>query len=75
MKLAISKGDMVEILAGNDRKKTGRVIALDTKQMRVTVEGINIRTKHARPSQANPKGGIISLEMPIHYSNVRKVEN
>lgn len=75
MKLAISKGDTVEVLAGNDRKKTGRVIALDTKKMRVTVEGVNIRKKHARPSQANTNGGIISMEMPIHYSNVKKVEN
>lgn len=75
MKLAINKGDMVEILAGNDRKKTGRVIALNTKKMRITVEGVNVRKKHARPTQANSKGGIISLEMPIHYSNVKKVEN
>ena len=75
MKLSICKGDIVQILAGNDRKKTGRVIALDTKKMRVTVEGVNIRKKHARPTQENSKGGIISLEMPIHYSNVKKVEN
>lgn len=75
MKLAIKKGDNVQVIAGNDKNKVGRVIALDTNKMRVTVEGVNVRTKHARPSQRDQKGGIHTLEMPIHYSNVKKVEN
>ncbi|GAB1430063.1 50S ribosomal protein L24 [Ignavibacteria bacterium] len=75
MKLTIKRGDTVQVLAGNDRKKTGRVIAVDKKNIRITVEGVNIRSKHTRPTQANPHGGIITLEMPIHYSNVKKVEN
>lgn len=75
MKFTIKRGDTVQVLAGNDRKKTGRVIAIDKKNVRITVEGVNIRSKHARPTQANPQGGIITLEMPIHYSNVKKVGN
>lgn len=75
MKLTIKRGDTVQVLSGNDRKKTGRVIAVDKKNMRITIEGVNIRSKHSRPTQANPQGGIITLEMPIHYSNVKKVGN
>ena len=70
MKLQIKKGDMVKVIAGNDNKKTGRVLEVDRTKMRVLVEGINIRKKHSRPTQTNPNGGIISKEMPIHYSNV-----
>ncbi len=70
MKLQIKKGDMVKVIAGNDKQKTGRVLEVDSTKMRVLVEGINIRKKHSRPTQTNPNGGIISKEMPIHYSNV-----
>lgn len=70
MKLKIKKGDMVTVITGNDKGKQGRIIAIDREKLRVTVEGINVRKKHSRPTQSNPNGGIISLEMPIHYSNV-----
>ncbi len=66
----IQKGSIVRVLTGNDRNKIGRVISVDYKKLKVTVEGVNIRTKHAKPTQTNPQGGIIKLEMPIHYSNV-----
>lgn len=70
MKLKIKKGDTVMAIAGNDRGKTGRVLEVYPKQMRILVEGVNIRKKHQRPNQQNEKGGIISKESPIHYSNV-----
>lgn len=70
MKLKIKKGDTVIVIAGNDKGKTGRVIAVYPKKLRVLVEGVNVRKKHMRPSPAYPQGGIISKEMPIHYSNV-----
>lgn len=73
MKLQIKKGDVVQVISGNDKGNSGRVIEIDRAKLRVVVEGVNVRKKHARPSQANPNGGIISREMPIHYSNVMLV--
>ncbi|MCS7000414.1 MAG: 50S ribosomal protein L24 [Bacteroidota bacterium] len=73
MKLKIKKGDTVMVIAGDDKGKTGRVIAVYPKKMRVLVEGVNVCKKHVRPSPAYPQGGIISKEMPIHYSNVMLV--
>ena len=69
-KLKIKKGDTVQVIAGNDKGATGRVLQVYPKTMRVLVEGVNIRKKHERPSQRNQQGGITSKEMPIHYSNV-----
>lgn len=67
---------MVQVIAGNDKGKTPRrVLLVDDKRMRVLVEGVNIRKKHARPSQQNPNGGIIEMEMPIHYSNVMLIDS
>ncbi|MCQ2401683.1 MAG: 50S ribosomal protein L24 [Lachnospiraceae bacterium] len=66
----IKKDDMVKIIAGKDKGKEGKVIAVDTKTGRITVEGINVATKHTRPSQANPNGGIVKKENPIDVSNV-----
>ena len=66
----IRKGDQVIVTAGNDRGATGEVLRVLTKEDRVVVQGVNVRTKHLRPSQANPQGGIVHREMPIHISNV-----
>lgn len=68
----VKKNDEVLVLAGNDRGKTGRVLRVLPKQNRVLVEGVNIRVKHLRRSQANPQGGRVEREAPIHASNVRK---
>ena len=70
MKLKIKKGDIVEVISGNDKGASGRVLEVYPKRMRVLVEGVNIAKKHTKPSQQNQKGGIISKEMPVHYSNV-----
>ncbi|KAB7704619.1 50S ribosomal protein L24 [Bacillus aerolatus] len=66
----VKKGDKVMVITGKDKGKTGIVLAAFPKKDRVLVEGINIVKKHAKPSQVNPQGGIISHEAPIHVSNV-----
>ncbi|MBS1536332.1 MAG: 50S ribosomal protein L24 [Bacteroidetes bacterium] len=75
MKLKIKKGDTVAVITGNDKGKTGRVLEVDSKKMRILIEGISIRKKHSRPTAANQQGGILSKEMPIHYSNVQLVDS
>ena len=69
----ILKGDTVIVTAGNDRGATGEVLRVLPKADRVVVQGINLRAKHLKPSQANPQGGIVRREMPIHISNVSPV--
>ncbi len=71
--LKIKKGDTVRVIAGKDNGKEGKVIAVDHKKNKVTVEGVNMITKHAKPSQANPNGGILQKEAPIDISNVMYV--
>ncbi len=71
--LKIKKGDTVKVIAGKDNGKEGKVIAVDQKNKKVLVEGINMITKHAKPSQANPNGGILQKEAPIDISNVMYV--
>lgn len=66
----IKKGDMVKVIAGKDKDKEGKVISVDRKKHRLLVEGINIITKHAKPSVANQQGGIIHQEAPIDALNV-----
>ncbi|MEI5909205.1 50S ribosomal protein L24 [Bacillus spongiae] len=70
----VKKGDKVMVITGKDKGKTGSVLAAFPKKDRVLVEGINIVKKHAKPSQANPQGGIISHEAPIHVSNVMPLD-
>ena len=71
--LKIKKGDTVKVIAGKDCNTEGKVISIDAKKGRVLVEGVNMITKHAKPSQANPNGGIIRKEAPIDISNVMLV--
>ena len=71
--MKIKKGDTVKVIAGRDCNAEGKVISVDVKKRRVTVEGVNMITKHAKPSQANPNGGIIQREAPIDISNVMLV--
>lgn len=69
----IRKGDMVMVLSGNERGATGTVLRIMTKTSRVVVQGVNIHAKHLKPTQANPQGGIVRREMPIHISKVNPV--
>ena len=71
--LKIKKGDTVKVIAGKDKDKEGKVIAVDPKNNKVTVEGINVVKKHEKPSVANQNGGIIQKEAPIDVSNVMYV--
>ena len=66
----IRKDDMVKIIAGKDKDKTGKVLDVDTKKNTVLVEGCNMVTKHTKPSQTNQTGGIVHREAAIDISNV-----
>ncbi|HIW21976.1 MAG TPA: 50S ribosomal protein L24 [Candidatus Dorea intestinavium] len=68
--LKIKKGDMVKVIAGKDKDKEGKVIAVNSKEGKVVVEGVNMLTKHTKPSATNQNGGIINKEGPIDASNV-----
>jgi large subunit ribosomal protein L24 len=68
--MKIKKNDMVMIVSGNDRGKTGKVLKVFPKINRVIVEGINIRKRHTKANQKNPQGGILEKEGSIHASNV-----
>ena len=68
--MKIKKGDMVKVIAGKDKDKEGKVIAVNPKDGKVLVEGVNMLTKHTKPSAANQNGGIIHQEGPIDISNV-----
>ena len=68
--MKIKKGDMVKVIAGRDKDKEGKVVAVNHKNNTVVVEGVNMLTKHTKPSAANQNGGIIHQEGPIDASNV-----
>ena len=70
MSMKIKKGDTVKVIAGKDKDKTGKVVSVDVKNNRVVVEGVNMITKHEKPSMSNQQGGIVNKEAPIHVSNV-----
>jgi large subunit ribosomal protein L24 len=71
----IMKGDRVRVIRGNYRDMEGSVLEVLRDQDRVRVEGVNIRKRHTRPSQADPDGGIISMVAPIHISNVMLIDS
>lgn len=71
--LKIKKGDLVKVIAGKDKDKEGKVTSVDPKNGKVVVEGINMVTKHMKPSAANQNGGRIEMEAPIDASNVMLV--
>ena len=73
--MRIKKGDMVQIIAGKDKGKSGKIIAINHKKGVVYVEGLNMITKHTKPSMANQQGGIIHTEGPIDASNVMYLYN
>ena len=68
--MKIKKGDMVKVIAGRDKDKEGKVIAVNRKNHTVLVEGINMLTKHTKPSMQNQQGGIVHQEGPLDISNV-----
>jgi large subunit ribosomal protein L24 len=70
----VKKGDEVVVIAGAERGKRGKVIAIESKKQRVIVEGVRMIKKHMRKSQDNPQGAIIEREGTIHISNVMAAE-
>ncbi len=73
-KFHVKKGDEVVVLAGKEKGKTGKIIAVLTKKSRVIVEGLQMVKKHTKKSQQNPNGAILDQEGSIHISNVKKTE-
>ncbi len=74
MAARIKKDDIVFVLSGNDKNKTGKVLRIDTDKGFVVVEGINIKWKHLKPTQTAPRGGRIQKEAPIAISKVQPVD-
>jgi large subunit ribosomal protein L24 len=75
MKRHVKKGDEVVVLAGKEKGKRGRIIAVLTKKSRVIVEGVQMIKRHTRKSQQHPQGAIVEREGTIHISNVMKAEH
>ncbi len=73
--IRIKKGDLVRVIAGKDKGKDGKVIVVNHKNNTLLVEGINMITKHTKPSAANQQGGIVRQEGPIQASNVMYLHN
>lgn len=72
--MKIKVNDNVLILTGKDKGKTGKVIKTLRNEQKVVVEGINIAKRHVKPKGNNDQGGIFDIEMPIHVSNVKKID-
>lgn len=72
--MRVKKGDTVVVIAGKDKGKKGTVTKVFTKTNKVLVEGVNVITKHQKPTAVNPQGGIINKEAPIHISNIMPVD-
>lgn len=69
----IKKDDLVQVITGKDKGKKGKVLSVDIKNHKVLVEGVNMVSKHSKPSMSNQQGGIIEKEAPIDISNVMYV--
>jgi large subunit ribosomal protein L24 len=73
-KFHVKRGDQVTVIAGKEKGKSGKIIAVLTEKQRVIVEGLHMMKKHTRKSQANPNGAIVEREGSVHISNVKKAE-
>jgi large subunit ribosomal protein L24 len=73
-KVHVRRGDRVRVIRGNYAGSEGTVLRVIPEENRVVVEGVNLRKRHQRPTAANPEGGIITFEAPIHASNVMLID-
>ncbi|MCC7301670.1 MAG: 50S ribosomal protein L24 [Bacteroidia bacterium] len=73
-KFRIRKGDQVEVITGVSRGKKGKVISVNREKVTALVEGINMVSRHTKPTSKNPQGGIIKKEAPIHLSNLMLID-
>lgn len=71
MSFHVRKGDEVEVITGSQRGRKGKILEVKTETRRVLIEGINMIKRHVRPTQENPKGGVVEREGTIHISNVK----
>ena len=74
LKVKIKKNDTVKVISGNHKGRTGKVLEVLPREQRVVIEGINIITKHIKPSAASPEGGIEKTEAPLHISNLMLID-
>ena len=74
VKLHVKTGDTVKVISGDERGKTGVIKSVNRSTQRVIIEGLNLVTKHNKPSAKNPQGGITKIEAPIHVSNVKPLD-
>jgi len=72
--MRVKKGDTVVVIAGKDKGKKGTIVKVMPKTNRVLVEGVNMITKHQKPTAMNPQGGIVNKEASIHISNVMPLD-
>ena len=70
-KIKVKRGDVVEIITGNDKGKSGKILMISKDQQKVLVEGINFIKKHMPKTEENPQGGVVEREAPISISNVK----
>ena len=74
VKLHIKKGDMVYVIAGDNKGQQGKVLRVDAQKQRAIVEGVNICKKATKPNAQKPQGGIVEKEAPIHISNLQVLD-
>lgn len=74
IKLKVRKGDLVQVIAGDSKGVKGKILEVQVSKNRALVEGANMVSKHTKPSAANPNGGIIKKEAPIHISNLAVID-
>jgi len=74
IKLKIKSGDTVTVIAGDHKGSEGKVVSVDREKNKAIVEGVNMVSKHTKPSAKNPQGGIVKKEAPIHISNIALVD-
>jgi large subunit ribosomal protein L24 len=74
IKLKIKSGDIVKVIAGDHKGSEGKVLRVDREKNKAVVEGVNMVSKHTKPSAKNPQGGIVKKEAPIHISNISLID-
>ena len=74
-KIHVKKGDIVKVISGSDNGKSGKIISVNIEKGRALVEGINMVSKHTKPSAASPQGGIVKSEASVHISNLMVLDS
>ncbi len=74
IKFHIRTGDQILVIAGNEKGKKGRVVSVNAEKQRAVIEGLNLVTKHVKPSANRPEGGVVRIEAGIHISNLMNID-